>query len=251
MNAVSSYAGSTPGAAPPWAQKHPLHFTYDERKAYRLAHHGRIPPELLGQGGCRKLARPALLPVLERLSQNDLGACYATESALRGMLWEDMGGFPFGARTISRCLRKENERGAVVRRRYPRGHIFTVIDFQSPNGTTTNRLPSVKERNDRLFKERMAKRAQRKQRARAEKMLRREPAAVETPSRARAADEPRTGLPLALSAFDMRLDFFKSPPPAEPIGVAVEGDDDFEARKARALKRAREWMIAEGEKPPD
>lgn len=277
MSAALSY-GSDQGP-----QKHPYYFTYEERVAY-AKHHKRIPPELLRQGGCRRLVRPEILPVLRRLSQNAMGASYATESSLLLMLWIDHGGFPFGRRSISRCLRRENERGEIERRRYPRGHVFTEIDYQSKHGTTTNRLPSEKERRQRLYREKLAKRAQRRARARAEKMHRRDPsrletttpartrttdahrrerarvekliqrepdASKETPVRDPAADEPRTALPQAMRDFILRQDFLRPPSSAEPIGVAVEDGDDYEARKARALKAAERWMIAEREKPPD
>lgn len=281
MNAVSSsYAASMPGAAPPfWTQKHPLHFTYEERVAYADTFK-RIPPELLRQGGCRRLVRPDVFPVLARLSQNAMGASYATESSLRLMLWINNGGFPHGARSVSRCLRQENERGEVERRRYPRGHHFREIDYLSKHGTTTNRLPSEKERRQRLYREKMAKRAQRRERARAEKALRREPTRLqttttarapatdahrsregaqklverepdvtETPARGQSAKEPRTALPQAMRDFILRQDFLRPPPSAEPIGILVRGEEDFEARKAQETKRAEAWMAAEGEKP--
>lgn len=195
------------------------------------------------------LAEPIIFPLVERLSRGELGYCNATEYSLRLMAWVDTG-HVYGEHTIARLLRAAHDAGKLERKRIARGGRFRNGE-QTRGGTTSNRFWSAKERAERRWKEKLAKRAQRRQRASAEKMIRREPAAPETPARARAVDEPRTALPHIPSESVMRLNALWAPPSAEPIGVPGAAADDWEAKKARAHELGKLLLAAErAERPP-
>lgn len=196
------------------------------------------------------LAEPILFPMIERASRLELGYCNATEYTLRGWAWVDTAHL-YGEGTFGRFLRAADAAGKIMRERIPRGGRFKNGE-QTRGGTTTNRFPSAKERAAQRWKEKLAKRAQRRRNASAQRLIQREPAApAATPARARAADEPHTALPHIPSESVIRQDFLKPLPSAEPIGVAVE---DWEAKKARAIELAgelaKQFAAERDERPP-
>lgn len=194
-----------------------------ERVAYVEAH-GCIPPWLLPPAERKRrhgeevegeyeratpwFAEPILFPLIKRLSRGALGYCNATEYSLRLMAWEDTG-HTYGERTFSRRLRLEQARGRLERNVIPRGGHFKNgrISF---NGTTTNRFPSDKERRERQWREKMAKRRQRnaeRARKRAERVIARQKSQEPLPA---PQEKIVSALPLVMSAAE-RASLFAMP----------------------------------------
>lgn len=194
------------------------------------------------------LAEPVIYPLVQRLSRGALGYCNATEYSLRLMAWVDTG-HVYGEHTIGRLLRAGHAAGELQRKVIPRGARFKNGE-QTRGGTTTNQFPSERERRERLWKERNAKRAHRKQRARAEKTIRREPVRAEEPQK-RVVKEPHTavGQVLGLRGFALLNQPIWEPERIPSGTTDVDASESYEARRAREIKRGEAWMAAEGEKP--
>lgn len=150
----------------------------DQRRAFVAAY--GLPRG--GPGRARWLVAPILGPLIERLSRGELGWCNASAPALRVMAFVDTG-HVYGERSIPRFIGRQVKAGKLRHKRIPPGSYFCRTKRWTRNGTQMNRYESEAERRERLWREKTARRKQRRDRARLFERDRQERAQRERQSR--------------------------------------------------------------------
>ena len=253
-----------------WCSKDFRVMTREQRRAYVDAF--GLPQREPGRA--RWLVAPIVGPLIERLSQGELGWSNATAPALRVMVFVDTG-YIYGERSIPRFIGREVKSGKLRHKRIPPGSYFSRTKRWTRNGTQLNRYETEAERRERLWRAKVEKRQARRDRGRqleADRQERARCAREERRSRRRAslqlgAELVRPGVDVdeapALVGSDAQLAIagvlaiVANPPALAPLGAPARATEpppatrrDREAEIQRALAWALEHDRREP-KPPD